>query len=162
MVAESLPGLKVVLARCGLNATAAAMVTRLIAAFILHTGRMSCLRAAALCGTAVRWFAKRDTFGVLRFAPLAGETAKKAGIGAVDAAESMYLQDESGAHCRSAAALRSLLPLGGGWALLGSLLLSVPQAIRDSVYDMAARNRHRCLGPCGVIKHFPASENILP
>lgn len=47
MVAESLPGLKVVLARCGLNATATAMVTRLIAAFILHSGRMSCLRAAA-------------------------------------------------------------------------------------------------------------------
>ena len=46
MVADSLPGLKVVLSRCGLHAGAAAMATRLIAAFILHSGRMSCLRAA--------------------------------------------------------------------------------------------------------------------
>jgi len=46
MVADSLPGLKGVLARCGLKVTTAAMATRLITAFILHSGRMSCLRAA--------------------------------------------------------------------------------------------------------------------
>lgn len=46
MVSDSLPGLKSVLARCGLRVTAAAMATRLITAFILHAGRMSCLRAA--------------------------------------------------------------------------------------------------------------------
>ncbi|MFM9023854.1 MAG: transposase [Planctomycetaceae bacterium] len=46
MVADSLPGLKVVLGRCGLKVSAAAMAARLIAAFTLHSGRMSCLRAA--------------------------------------------------------------------------------------------------------------------
>ena len=48
MVADSLPGLKGVLQRSGLRGTAAAMATRLIAAFILHPGRMSCLQAAAV------------------------------------------------------------------------------------------------------------------
>ena len=41
MVADSLPGLKGVLQRSGLRCTAAAMATRLIAAFILHPGRVS-------------------------------------------------------------------------------------------------------------------------
>ncbi|NBS33920.1 MAG: IS4/IS5 family transposase [Planctomycetia bacterium] len=47
MVADSLPGLKGVLRRSGVRGTAAAMATRLIAAFIFHSGRMSCLQAAA-------------------------------------------------------------------------------------------------------------------
>jgi hypothetical protein len=47
MVADSVPGLKGVLQRSGLRGTAAAMATRLITAFIFHSGRMSCLQAAA-------------------------------------------------------------------------------------------------------------------
>jgi len=47
MVADSLPGLKAVVARGGLSGARAAMAFRLIAAFILHPGRMSCLQAAA-------------------------------------------------------------------------------------------------------------------
>lgn len=47
MVADSLPGLKGVMQRSGLRGTAASMATRLISAFILHPGRMSCLQAAA-------------------------------------------------------------------------------------------------------------------
>ena len=50
MVAESVPGLKSVLSRGGLVGSAAAMATRIVTAFMLHAGRMSCLRAA----TAVR------------------------------------------------------------------------------------------------------------
>lgn len=46
MVADSLPGLKGILRRSGVRCTAAAMASRLIAAFILHSGRMSCLQAA--------------------------------------------------------------------------------------------------------------------
>jgi hypothetical protein len=47
MVADSLPGLKSILRRSGLQCTAAAMATRLITAFLVHRGRMSCLQAAA-------------------------------------------------------------------------------------------------------------------
>jgi len=47
MIADSLPGLKGVLEKSGLHSSAATMATRMIAAFTLHPGRMSCLRAAA-------------------------------------------------------------------------------------------------------------------
>jgi len=47
MIANSLPGLKGVLEKSGLHSSAATMATRMIAAFTLHPGRMSCLRAAA-------------------------------------------------------------------------------------------------------------------
>jgi predicted DCC family thiol-disulfide oxidoreductase YuxK len=116
----------------------------------------------ALCDASVRWLAKRDSRGILRFAPLAGETAKKNGLSATNGAGTMYLQDEQGLHCRSTAALRSLLPVGGVWAVLGSLLLSVPRPIRDSVYQMVAKNRYAWFGQCPLDKRFPGSENILP
>lgn len=46
MVAEVLPGLKRWLRPVGLRFTARAMVMRMVTAFILHAGRMSCLQAA--------------------------------------------------------------------------------------------------------------------
>jgi hypothetical protein len=50
MLADSLPGLKRWLAPLGLKDSAKHLVVRMIVAFLLHTGRMSCLRA----GGAVR------------------------------------------------------------------------------------------------------------
>jgi predicted DCC family thiol-disulfide oxidoreductase YuxK len=116
----------------------------------------------ALCDASVRWLAKRDSRGILRFAPLAGETAKRNGLSAANGAGTMYLQDEQGLHCRSTAALRSLLSVGGVWAVLGSLLLSVPRPMRDSVYQIVAKNRYAWFGQCPLDKRFPGSENILP
>jgi hypothetical protein len=46
MVADSVPGLKKCLAQTGLNDTAKLLVIRVVVAFLLHSGRMSCLRAA--------------------------------------------------------------------------------------------------------------------
>jgi Transposase DDE domain len=46
MVADSVPGLKKCLAKTGLKDTAKLLVIRVVVAFLLHPGRMSCLRAA--------------------------------------------------------------------------------------------------------------------
>jgi hypothetical protein len=46
MVAESVPGLKRWVATLGLKDSAKLLVIRLVVAFLLHAGRMSCLRAA--------------------------------------------------------------------------------------------------------------------
>jgi Transposase DDE domain len=46
MVADSVPGLKKCLAQTGLHHTAKLLVIRVVVAFLLHSGRMSCLRAA--------------------------------------------------------------------------------------------------------------------
>ena len=44
---------------------------------------------------------------------------------------------------RSDAAIAELRYLGGGWAMLGSLLALVPRVIRDAGYKFIARHRHR-------------------
>ena len=46
MVAESLPGLKRWVGTLGLKDSAKLLVIRVVVAFLLHAGRMSCLRAA--------------------------------------------------------------------------------------------------------------------
>jgi predicted DCC family thiol-disulfide oxidoreductase YuxK len=52
--------------------------------------------------------------------------------------------------------------MGGVWAVLGSLLLSVPRPIRESVYQMTAKNRYSWFDQCPLNKRFPGSKNILP
>jgi predicted DCC family thiol-disulfide oxidoreductase YuxK len=118
--------------------------------------------SCALCNGAVRWLSKRDPSQILRFAPLSGETARQHGLKDAEAAGTMYLKDEQGLHDRSTAALRSLLPLGGGWALLGSLALSVPRTIRDFIYDMVAKRRYRWFGRCEMPVGDSRLRNILP
>jgi hypothetical protein len=46
LVADSVPGLKKLLATTGLKETAKLLVIRMVVSFLLHAGRMSCLRAA--------------------------------------------------------------------------------------------------------------------
>ena len=46
IVADSIPGLKRFIAPLGLKDRAKALVIRVVVAFLLHAGRMSCLRAA--------------------------------------------------------------------------------------------------------------------
>src|ERR1700733_8164498 len=46
MVADSIPGLKRWIAPLGLKGSAKLLVIRVVVAFLLHPGRMSCLRAA--------------------------------------------------------------------------------------------------------------------
>jgi hypothetical protein len=48
MVAESVPGLKRWVATLGLKDSAKLLVIRLVVRFLLHAGRMSCLRAAGV------------------------------------------------------------------------------------------------------------------
>ena len=48
MVAESVPGLKRWVATLGLKDSAKLLVIRLVVTFLLHAGRMSCLRAAGV------------------------------------------------------------------------------------------------------------------
>lgn len=46
---------------------------------------------------------------------------------------------------RSAAVLRVLQYLGGGWAILGAIGAFVPRVLRDAVYDFVARHRHQLI-----------------
>jgi predicted DCC family thiol-disulfide oxidoreductase YuxK len=44
---------------------------------------------------------------------------------------------------RSDAVIQILAYLGGSWAVLGFLMSLIPKPVRDAVYNLAAKNRHR-------------------
>ena len=95
-----------------------------------------------LCARSVRWLLDHDPSGVLRFAPLQGETARRMGVTppADRGAWFLILADEDGLHARSGATLRAIARLGGVFTL-ARLLLLVPGPLRDGVYDWVARHR---------------------
>jgi predicted DCC family thiol-disulfide oxidoreductase YuxK len=85
---------------------------------------------------------------VLRFASLQSDLAKTRlsplGIDP-SALDSLVLVDEGRAFVRSAAALRVAAYLRAPWSWMRGLLV-VPAFVRDSVYDVVARNRYRWFG----------------
>jgi predicted DCC family thiol-disulfide oxidoreductase YuxK len=46
---------------------------------------------------------------------------------------------------RSSAVLRVLKYLGGSWRALGAIGRVVPRFLRDSVYDLVAKHRHKLI-----------------
>jgi len=97
-----------------------------------------------LCNSQVRFIKKRDRKNLFRFVPLQSGEGKemlhKAGLPEDELDTVVY--EKSGRHyLRSSAALGILRDLGGGWRLLGSLVI-IPAAIRDFFYRLVARNRH--------------------
>lgn len=109
-----------------------------------------------LCQRSVRWLIRRDPRGVLRYAPLQGETARR-NLPPLpeDAGEwALHYQDERGLHRGSGAVLRAIRRLGGKWTTLATLGLLVPRPLRDAVYGIIARARHRYPVAC----ELPAPE----
>ncbi len=124
----------------------------------------------ALCDGSIRFLIRADRTGLLRFAPLQGETAArepavakligrngpdkddagKAGPAedGIDLESIIYLRGEGRDQevlTHSAAVLAILDDLGGFWRLL-SVARIVPAPIRDRVYDFIARHRYRWFG----------------
>lgn len=62
MVADVIPGLKRCLNRTALSESSRTLVMRMVAAFILHSGRMSCLQAAGAVRSAARHRAQISRF----------------------------------------------------------------------------------------------------
>ncbi len=98
-----------------------------------------------LCNSQVRFIKKRDKGNLFRFVPLqseeGGDMLREAGL--PDNELDTVVYQKSGRHyLRSSAVLGILRDLGGGWRILGSLVI-VPAVIRDFFYRLVARNRHR-------------------
>lgn len=100
----------------------------------------------AFCHESVRFLARRDRAGCLRYAPLGGATflalvpaSLRAGL-----PDSLVVRTADGRLLlRSDAALHCLRRLGGGWRALAAVLGSVPHGLRDIGYDAFARSRRR-------------------
>lgn len=103
-----------------------------------------------LCNAAVRWLLARDTEARFHYASLQSQAAirilSQAGIdNLAGLPDSIILVDEDGVHLRSTAALRIGASLGFPYSI-GRVAFIVPRVIRDSVYDLIARNRYRWFG----------------
>jgi predicted DCC family thiol-disulfide oxidoreductase YuxK len=100
-----------------------------------------------LCNRFVDIVLRADRGGVLRFAPLQGETARALRPARSESAEewSVLYLDEHGLHDQSDAVIQVYRRLGGPWRLL-ALIRLVPRRIRNPVYRVIARNRYRWFG----------------
>ncbi len=125
--------------------------------------------ACGLCTRSVRWCLHHDRRGILRFAPLQGETfarlASRQTPGDLDTA---VFADASGIHLRSEAVLRAGITLGGAWGSLAWAARGVPRFIRDAVYRFIAGRRIGWFGPadaCPLDMHAAlkrAQDRFLP
>lgn len=108
--------------------------------------------ACGFCAASVQFILRHERHGTARFAALqsaAGEAlrTRHPELAAVDSMVWVERSDGAGGESvsvRSSAALKAAGYLGGPWraALVGWL---VPAPLRDAVYDLIARHRHRLL-----------------
>jgi predicted DCC family thiol-disulfide oxidoreductase YuxK len=76
------------------------------------------------------------------------------------------MTEEGALLTRSEAVVRMLLQFGGVWRIFGWMLRAVPAAMRDAVYNLVARVRHRLFRrpaeACPVIPPRLRDRFILP
>lgn len=100
-----------------------------------------------LCARSVQWILRHDRHERIRFAPLNGVTfAGLSHPGRPLDGGSVVLLDAAGIHVRSDAVLRVMRIVGGVWRLLAAVGRLMPRALRDGLYRLVARNRHRWFG----------------
>ena len=106
------------------------------------------------CAESVQFVLRHDRRRrTLRFSSLQGPTALdiRARHPELDVVDSViWFEPGDGAHpekllTKSSAVLRVLRYLGGIWRPLGVIAAVVPRALRDAVYDLVARHRHRLI-----------------
>ena len=114
------------------------------------------------CAESVQFVLRHDRRRrTLRFSSLQGPTALdiRARHPELDVVDSViWFEPGDNAHpetllTKSSAVLRVLRYLGGVWRPLGVVAAIVPRAVRDAVYDLVARHRHRLVrgGPACVV-----------
>ena len=102
-----------------------------------------------LCNGAVQFVIKRDKKNMFRFAALQSEVGKQLiserNID-TDAIDSIILIEPGVAYyTKSTAALKIAEELKGVWSL-SSILLWLPESLRNIVYDFIAKNRYKWYG----------------
>jgi predicted DCC family thiol-disulfide oxidoreductase YuxK len=102
-----------------------------------------------LCAAIVQFTIRRDKRGVLRYAALQSESGRKLlqehDLPGAEAASTFVFIEDGRAYVRSAAALRLVRHLSGGWPVL-SVLELLPRWLRDPVYSYVAKHRYRWFG----------------
>lgn len=103
-----------------------------------------------LCHRAVRFALDRDGDGSrFRFAPLHGETFERVlpeSVRAVLPDSLVVVDPRGGVHTRSAAVVRILRRIDGGWGGVGAALDALPSPLLDLGYRTVASIRRRLFG----------------
>lgn len=118
------------------------------AALLLYDG------TCGFCAESVQFVLRHDRRRqTLRFSSLQGPTAleireRHPELDVIDSV--IWFEPGTSAHpetllTKSSAVLRVLRYLGGIWRPLGILAAVVPRGLRDAVYDLVARHRHRLI-----------------
>lgn len=105
-----------------------------------------------LCNRLVRFLLRRETTGILKFAPLQGRFGQAAlgrlGLPQEDFDSLVYLPDRDGdgylQKTDGVVAVLAMLP--GEWPRLSRGLALIPQAWRDFGYGLVARSRYALFG----------------
>lgn len=98
-----------------------------------------------LCNRSVNWLKRKDDRGQFDYAPLDSEKFEElAGRTNQKFPDSMVVETaDARILTRSAGVIHLLKRLGGVWKAVGWLMWVVPRPLRDAVYDLIARFRHR-------------------
>lgn len=114
------------------------MTSRPSSAIVLFDGD------CGLCSRTVHFIARRDPQQIFRFASLTSSVGKRllADTSAPQDGSTIVLLETGRAYVRSAAVLRILAKLSIPWRLC-LLFWVVPRPMRDAVYRIVARYRHR-------------------
>jgi predicted DCC family thiol-disulfide oxidoreductase YuxK len=102
-----------------------------------------------VCSAWVRFLLRHDRRGVFRFASMQGDTGRRlleqAGL-RPDTLQTLLLVDGTATWTHTAAILRVLHTLGGGWRQASRVARLLPAPLRDAAYRFIARHRYRLFG----------------
>lgn len=100
-----------------------------------------------LCGSTAKWLIRRDKSRNLQFAALQSGYAKsRLPEEVTDSVSYIVVEDGGMIFTKSAALIRILKRLGGGWKMLAVIFSVIPAFIRDWGYGLVARSRYRIFG----------------
>lgn len=102
-----------------------------------------------LCNTTVQFVIKKDKEDIFRFTPLQSDTGKKLlterNIDTEDIDSIILIEPNVAYYTKSTAALEIGKNLKG-LRTISSILLWLPESIRNIVYDLVAKNRYKWYG----------------
>jgi len=98
-----------------------------------------------LCNWFVRFVLHIDRKGLIGFAPLESEIARRSQARIPEEVDSVVLLEGPDAHVRSGAVFRVFEILGGGWRAMRIFHL-LPSSLTDGLYDSIAERRTKIFG----------------
>lgn len=98
-----------------------------------------------LCNGFVKWLIKNDNNKVFRFSTLQSDLGVSLKEGAGVQGDTVLLVFKNKTYVKSDVALQTMRHLGGWWSVL-AIVRFVPRFLRDTIYDLVAKNRYRWFG----------------